>query len=166
MSAEFMHINDGEVLSMSNIAPPFKHSHEAEIEALRGPRASPAVVLYVEDDAVSFLFVQHLLANCKAIRLVGADSVSQAISQAAHCRPQLMLLDMHLPDGSGLEALAAIRSDPAMSQMKVVAMSASDMPADVEAARVGGADDYWTKPFRLDGFQQRLLGLLATPQEA
>ena len=60
---------------------------------------------------------------------------------------------MHLPDIDGIErALARLRADPALAHVKVVALSASAMPGEIELAKAGGAMEYWTKPIRLDRF--------------
>jgi CheY-like chemotaxis protein len=60
--------------------------------------------------------------------------------------PGLTLVDMQLPDIDGLEVLQRLRADPATAGLRVVALSANAIPADIQRALDAGFDDYWTKP--------------------
>jgi CheY-like chemotaxis protein len=62
-------------------------------------------------------------------------------------QPQLVLLDIQMPGRTGLEILAAIRSDPSLSGTRVILLSAKALVADVQAGMAAGADFYLTKPF-------------------
>jgi CheY-like chemotaxis protein len=72
---------------------------------------------------------------------------------AAQARPDLVLLDIQLPEMSGFEVLQRLRAMPATGHVPVVAVSANAMQDDVDEARRAGFDDYLTKPLDM----QRLL---------
>jgi len=124
--------------------------------------ASPAgVVLCIEDNPVNLLLVEQLLARWCAVRLVQAENGANGIELARSLRPDLVLLDMQLPDMDGLAVLGALRADPATRDLTVVALSASAMSESVAQARAHGAADYWTKPLDFDRFLADVRGLLA-----
>jgi RNA polymerase sigma factor (sigma-70 family) len=78
------------------------------------------------------------------VEVVGeADDVGPAISRIAACRPDVVLLDVHLPGGGGQSVVAAVKA--AHPQVRFLALSASDAPEDVIAAIRAGARGYVTK---------------------
>ncbi|MEO8153673.1 MAG: ATP-binding protein [Rhizobacter sp.] len=111
-----------------------------------------AVVLYIEDDLVNQILVEQMLLKCEGLCLFKADTGSSGIALAEKIQPDLVLLDMQLPDMSGLEVLAALRANPRTRALRVVAVSANAMPLDVAAAKAQGVIDYWTKPLELEAF--------------
>ena len=127
--------------------PPPAPARGADDAALPG-----AVVLYVEDNPVNVLLVEQLLARWPQIGLVHAEDGRAGLELARRLQPDLVLLDMHLPDMSGLQVLAALRSDPATASLGVVALSASAEADDMQRAREAGAIEYWTKPLDMHGF--------------
>ena len=119
-----------------------------------------ALVLYIEDEPVNQLLVAQLLTRCEGIQLLQAVNGRDGLALARSRQPDLILLDMQLPDLSGLELLSALRDDPATAALRVVAVSANTTPADVATALDLGALDYWTKPLALDAFRTGLASLL------
>jgi len=117
-------------------------------------------VLYVEDNAVNALLVEHLLRRWPGVRLTIAPDGRSGVAQALAVRPAVVLLDMQLPDMPGLDVLRRLRSEPATSSTPVVALSASALPAEVDAAIDAGAVDYWTKPIDIDVFVAGMARLL------
>jgi PAS domain S-box-containing protein len=117
-------------------------------------------VLYVEDNAVNALLVEHLLWRWPGVRVTTAPDGRSGIAQALAIRPAVVLLDMQLPDMTGLDVLRRLRSEPATSAIPVVALSASALPVEVEAAIDAGAVDYWTKPIDVDVFVAGMARLL------
>jgi CheY-like chemotaxis protein len=107
-------------------------------------------VLYIEDNPVNQLLMQQLLARCPTVTLQCVDTGGAGLQAVAQQTPDLVLLDMQLPDMSGLEWLQRQAAAIADGRLRVIAVSASAMSGDVAAARAAGAVDYWTKPLRLD----------------
>jgi CheY-like chemotaxis protein len=118
------------------------------------------VVLYIEDNPVNMLLVEHMLASWSGVRLVKAEDGGSGIELARSVLPDLILLDMQLPDMHGIDVLEALRADDSTRHLRVVALSASAMPEDVERALRFGAADYWTKPLDLKRFLRNLRRLL------
>ena len=119
------------------------------------------VVLYIEDNPVNMLIVEQALARWPGVQLAQADHGRQGIEMARRLQPDLVLLDMRLPDMDGIEVLQALGPAPGGVPLHVVALSASAMPEDAERARQSGAADYWTKPLDLKRFIADVRRLLA-----
>jgi len=123
------------------------------------------LVLYVEDDPVNILLVEQYAAVTADVDLVVARDGRSGLEAIRKLKPALVLLDMQLPDMTGLQVLDAVRADPALVDLKVVALSADAMPDQVDEALRRGAVAYWTKPLQLGEFRQRL-GKVLHPSDA
>ena len=111
-----------------------------------------ATVLYIEDEPVNALLMQEFFKTLPAAtgpRLVVASTGRDGLREAALLRPDLILLDMNLPDLDGLEVLRRLRADSRTAHIPVIAVSADALPEQVRRARDAGFDDYWTKPIEL-----------------
>jgi CheY-like chemotaxis protein len=91
------------------------------------------------------------------IAATGAD----ALAQSAAAAPDLLLLDMNLPDMSGLDVLRTLRARGLQVARGCIAVSADAMPHQIELALKAGCTDYWTKPLDLAQTWKRLEALLA-----
>ena len=80
----------------------------------------------------------------------------EGLGKARSLRPDVLILDVKMPDMSGLQVCAALKQDPRFASIFVVLLSAYGEPADLEAGRVAGADAYVVKPFQ----PQKLLELI------
>src|SRR5262245_18925179 len=111
-----------------------------------------ASILIVEDDPA---LRRSLAATLKTAgyRPVEAGGVAEAERMRAHLKPDLILLDLGLPDGEGLDFIANVR---AHALTPIVVLSARDSEAMKVAALDRGADDYVTKPFGVDEVLARL----------
>jgi signal transduction histidine kinase len=121
---------------------------------------APARVLYIEDNAVNALLVREVLAGRPAVVLDVAEDGRSGVRSAAQTLPDLILVDMQLPDIDGLAVLRALREDPRTAAIRCVALSANATPEDVEAALAAGFLDYWTKPIDFTRFLDSLGTLL------
>ncbi|HSV71633.1 MAG TPA: ATP-binding protein [Methylibium sp.] len=130
--------------------------------APHGASMPSGTVLYVEDNVVNVLIVEQLLSRWPQVTLVQADDGASGIALAQRLQPDLILLDMRLPDMSGLDVLRRLHAE-GRRPPPVVALSASAMPDEVAAARAAGALDYWTKPLDFDRFSSQVAQLLAAP---
>lgn len=118
--------------------------------------ASEATVLVVEDDAA---LQRSLVMTLKAAgyAVAGAETLAEARRMRAHYRPHLVLLDLGLPDGDGLDFIAEVRRD---GLTPIVVLTSRDAEALKVRALDGGADDYVTKPFGLDELLARVRAAL------
>jgi two-component system KDP operon response regulator KdpE len=110
------------------------------------------LVLVVEDDAA----VRNLIATTletHAYKYHTALTGEMAIVQAASCNPDVVLLDLGLPDCDGMEIIKKIRT---WSQMPIIVISARSEDTDKIDALDAGADDYLTKPFSVEELLARL----------
>jgi PAS domain S-box-containing protein len=118
-------------------------------------------VLYVEDNPVNVLLVRELLSLRPNVSLQVAADGRAGIEMAQQMRPDLVLVDMQLPDMDGHEVMRRLRALQVPSRL--VALSANVMPDAVQRARDAGFDDYWTKPIDITKFLAGLDGLAAAP---
>ena len=118
------------------------------------------LVHYVEDNETNVEVMRGILAQRPQITLevstLGLDGLTAIRSR----RPDLILLDMHLPDVDGLELLRQLQRDPACADIPVVVVSADATPARIEEALAAGARHYQTKPLNLGAFLGMLDDLL------
>jgi len=123
------------------------------------PWAAPLSMLYIEDNAVNVMVVQEMVTLRPNITLHVAADGRSGVDAALARRPDLVLVDMQLPDMDGLEVLRRLRAQG--SDSRLVALSANAMPEAVARARACGFDDYWTKPIDIGGFLASLDRLAA-----
>jgi len=81
-------------------------------------------------------------------------------------RPDVVLIDMQLPDIDGFEVRRRLRVDPALDSSLMVALSANGLTEDIARALAAGFDDYWTKPIDLKLFLQRIDTLMRRERPA
>ncbi len=112
------------------------------------PTATPlqGSVLYVEDDPTNFALVQALLAVHPDLRLVQASSGHEGVDRARSERPNIVLLDMHLPDISGLEVVRLLSQDIAAEHFRVILLTGDKLNIDILKAMSLGAFEYLIKP--------------------
>ncbi|HET9945173.1 MAG TPA: response regulator [Actinomycetes bacterium] len=104
-----------------------------------------ARILVVDDDNVSRLVLAHSFRATNH-EVTEADSLGSALAACRHDRFDVVLTDYLMPDGSGLDLLAALGD--ADGRPKVVLVTGTSTRADLRDARVDGVDAYITKPFR------------------
>lgn len=122
-------------------APPHGHAASVPVKA-----QAQSTVLYVEDDEVNAALMDAIMGLRPQVQLLHAVDCASAIRSVQATVPDLMLLDMHLPDGSGIELLTALRRLPGMQSVPAVMVSAGALHDDVQQAHASGFIGYWTKP--------------------
>ena len=112
------------------------------------PRIAPTrrCVLYVEDEPINVLLMEEIFRRQPAWTLLVATDGQQGLQLARSHHPDLLLIDMNLPDMNGLEVLQQLRMDAATKNLRCVVLSADALPDQVSAALAAGFSDYWTKP--------------------
>lgn len=103
-------------------------------------------ILIVDDEPAILDLVRFTLEDAE-VRVVEASDGVEALALARRVRPDLILLDVHMPRLDGLEACRQIRRDPALAQTPIVMLTAAGQEADRARGREAGADEYLTKPF-------------------
>ncbi len=125
----------------------------------RPPRQGARTVLYVEDNLSNLRLIERLLQRRPGIRLLTATLGRDGLELTRQRRPDLVLLDAHLPDLSGLEVLTALQADPDTRPIPVVVISADALPASIEAMCAAGARRYITKPLDIHQLVEMLAEL-------
>jgi CheY-like chemotaxis protein len=127
------------------------------------PASQARRVLYIEDNPVNALIIGELLARRTDIALHVAVDGTSGLAQASSLSPELILLDMQLPDMDGFEVLRRLRQNAATAEIPCVALSANAMPEDIDRALAAGMRDYWTKPLDFRAFMAAMDALFGTP---
>jgi len=122
----------------------------------------PSLVLVVEDEPQMRRFLRPLLSS-HGFRVVEAETAAQAVSVATSSNPEIILLDLGLPDGDGIGLTRQFRE---WTQAPIIVLSARDREGDKVAALDAGADDYLTKPFSSNELLARLRVALRHLQQA
>ncbi len=120
------------------------------------PRAVRARVVYIEDNPVNTLLVSELLAQRPGVVLDAAPDGLSGVALVERTLPDLVLIDMQLPDIDGDEVFRRLRTNPSTRGIPCVALSANAMEMDIDAARQMGFQDYWTKPIDVAAFLSRI----------
>lgn len=111
----------------------------------------PKTVLIVEDNALSRKLVHDVL-QAKGYRTLEADTAEAGITLARDQGPDLILMDIQLPDFDGVTALGRLRDLDATARIPVVALTAFAMREDRERFLQAGFDGYMTKPIDIKEF--------------
>lgn len=109
-------------------------------------------ILVADDDPRALLLLEKFLRS-RGHEVMTARDGSQTLTQFVAYNPELVLLDVNMPERSGYDVLAEIR---ATSQVPVIMVTVRDAPEDKVRGLKAGADDYVTKPFNLDEIEARI----------
>ncbi len=120
----------------------------------------PATLLYIEDNVGNVRLIERLLHHRPNIRLVTTLLGSNGFELAEQHRPDLILLDVHLPDLPGIEVLGQLQRDERTADIPVVMLSADASQEQIRRFDEAGARDYLTKPLDLQNFLSLLDGYL------
>ena len=119
-------------------------------------------VLCIEDDPISRELVEALLAAFPQVDLRLAIDGRSGIRSALASMPDLILLDMHLPDISGLEVVRALSQHIAEGRCQVILLTVDKLTIDIVKAMSLGAREYWLKPLSAERLQGDLPRVLRT----
>lgn len=164
--AELMH---GRIAVSSNLGHgsafslhlPLAEAQQTGRSASRKP--SPTVVLpalrvvHVEDNALNRSLVEALFAPYPQVRLHAAETATEGATLIESVQPDVALIDIGLPDGSGLDLCRRMSQQPAHKQVQWIALSGDAMPEHIARALQNGFHHYLVKPLQI----QRLLDILA-----
>lgn len=111
------------------------------------------LVMVVEDNEDNVIIVEYLLDSlgCRAIHEIDGTKVLQIAKQ---CRPDVILMDIMLPETNGIDIFHQLQQDPVTSRIPVVAVTALAMIEDRELIQGAGFHSYVTKPYTLEELEQ------------
>jgi CheY-like chemotaxis protein len=120
-------------------------------------------ILYVEDNAPNIRLMQRFFSRRPELQLNVAKTGADALAALRADRPDVLLLDVNLPDMPGTAVLQEIRSDPSLADLPVVGLSADATQEQVQKFLDQGADAYVTKPVDFDRLVLTLRRLMTEP---
>ena len=116
-------------------------------------------VLYIEDNADNVLLVQRALQS-KGYVFVAANTGNGGLTKAEAERPDLILLDINLPDIDGYEVARRLRASQEFRRVPIIAITANALKGDADKALAAGCDVYIPKPINLRELWTQLAALL------
>jgi len=117
------------------------------------PAGGPSgTILYIEDNPLNLRLVERVLARRPNVRLLPAMLGELGLELAHEHHPDLILLDLHLPDLPGSELLDRLRANPATREIPIVVLSADARPGQEERSLAGGARAHLAKPLEIGDF--------------
>jgi len=117
-------------------------------------------ILYIEDTENNRILVTRQLQRC-GYQVLTAEDATDGLAKAAAEQPDLILMDMGLPDLDGWEATRRLKADDRLKHIPVIALTAHVMQGDRESSLEAGCDDYDTKPFQFPRLLAKIKALIA-----
>lgn len=118
-----------------------------------------ARILIVEDNEMNRDALSRHLKR-RGFEVLGADTGAGGLALATTERPDLVLMDIGLPEMDGLEVTRRLKASPETRDIPIIALSAHAMHEDRDRALQAGCDDFDTKPVRLQGLLEKIESLL------
>ena len=115
-------------------------------------------ILYVEDNDDNVYMLKNRLSRAGFTVIVATDG-TQGIAMASSEQPDLILMDLTLPDIDGEDATRRIKADPATKSIPIIALTANAMAGDREKALAAGCDDFDTKPVDMPRLLEKMARL-------
>ena len=122
--------------------------------------ATPKTVLIVEDNELNMKLFHDLL-DAHGYRILQTKDGMEALDIAREHRPDLILMDIQLPEVSGLEVTKWLKEDESLRSIPVVAVTAFAMKGDEEKIREGGCEAYIAKPISVANFLETVQRFLS-----
>jgi signal transduction histidine kinase/ActR/RegA family two-component response regulator len=123
--------------------------HKAALSAPAGLRNHIPSVLIADDNEGNLRVLSDFLQEWQC-RLLVARTGIEAVQQTKDELPDLILMDIQMPEMNGLDAIRLIRAEPALRHIPIIALTALAMPGDREQCLAAGADDYLSKPIQIE----------------
>jgi len=121
-------------------------------ESFKGTDAKKRTILYVEDNLSNLTLIEQVLAELPNVQLISSMQGQLGIELALRHVPDLILLDLHLPDVPGWDVLARLQNEAATREIPVVIISADATSRQLERLMAAGARAYLTKPLDVEEF--------------
>ncbi len=136
----------------SAIAPIDHLAADETLPTLEISESESRTFLYIEDNLSNLTLVEHLMKTHPQFKLISAMKGELGLQLAKRHRPDLILLDVHLPDMDGAEVLKRLRADEATREIPVVVLSADATQRQIDRLTSAGAIEYLTKPIDVTRF--------------
>jgi CheY-like chemotaxis protein len=149
-------------IQLPRAEPIFARPAAPEPVVRTGDLSADATILYIEDHPANIALVEKILARRRGTRLLTAMTAGKGLAIARQSMPDLLLLDLNLPDLPGTEVLRQVRADPALRDLPVIIVSADAVPEHVDQLLAAGAQAYITKPFDVRAFVATVDRILET----
>ena len=127
-----------------------------------GSPARLCTVLYIEDNLVNLKLVERIIGLRLEFRVLAAMQGARGLELAREHRPDLILLDLHLPDIHGGEVLRRLKLAPETRDLPVIVLSADATAGQTERFRAAGAYAYLTKPLDVRQFLEVVLNAVGS----
>ncbi len=128
-------------------SPPLEIDGPSRVDAREAVSANTrGTVLYIEDNLSNLRLLERIMTRRPGVKLLSAMQGARGLELARDHRPDLILLDLHLPDLHGGEVLARLSADPLTRGIPVVILSADATPGQIKRLLDQGAREYLTKP--------------------
>ena len=130
------------------------------------PLCAAVLTILIADDEPHVVELVRVTLEDNRVRVFDAADGEMALAVAEALEPELVLLDVHLPDLSGLEVCRLLRKHPRLASTRIVMLTAAAQQDDIARGFSAGASDYLTKPFspvRLLSLVERLMPRLVWP---
>ena len=121
------------------------------------PQGENYHIMIVDDDVLLGVTVSRHLDSAKYFKTHYFDDPQKALIQVPRIKPDMIILDWHMPELSGLNFLEKIREDTATKNVPVFMLTAKSRGADFEQACAAGVDGYLTKPVDFKALNERIL---------
>jgi two-component system, sensor histidine kinase and response regulator len=117
-------------------------------------------ILYIEDKIPNIELMRAIIDDLSNTNFVDAQTVEEGLKIARSLRPDIVITDIHLPDGTGFDVLKGLRDDKRTAQIPVVALTADAMPTNMHNMQQAGFDHILTKPLKIPELMTILGGML------
>ncbi len=128
-------------------------------------KSNGATILYVEDHDDNRILVRRVL-EAEGYRVLEADSAGVGLQMAQEERPDLILVDICMPEVDGLALTSELKGDPSFFNIPMVALTANVMRGDRERSMASGCDGYIQKPIDVDFFPMQIARFLHPTTES
>jgi len=117
-------------------------------------------ILYIEDKIPNVELMRAIIEDLSHTRFIDAQTVEEGLKIARSLRPDLVITDIHLPDGKGFDVLRGLRNDDRTSHIPVVALTADAMPTNMHNMELAGFHHVLTKPLKIPDLMEILRATL------
>jgi len=123
-------------------------------------KAKQLKILYVEDNASNRALIEAMIKRYPSMQLHMANNLKDGLHFLKNILPDLVMLDLHLPDGSGETLIEFMKKNPPFQNTPILVLSADAMPETIERLKKMQVTEYYTKPLDIARFNQQLQHLL------